>query len=358
MRLIGTIEGEKRAYRLNSFFQKEGIECTYYLKDRSENVFQFWVIDEDKVSTANHWIKEFQKKPDDHRFNIDTHPIDSMGIKKKEQEPLSLKILRLKSKKHKSIPTTRLIIITCFIFYIWNGFQISRMASSDEGLQGSILTPLMIHFAYEIPNVENRQELEKWLSSRDETDKNNVWDGIYGVALNWPKSKKELQAPMFIQIRNGQLWRLITPVLLHGGFLHILFNMLWLWLLGRQIEERLRFWQYILLTLIIGIFSNTFQYLMSGPLFLGYSGIICGLAGFIWVRQRNAPWEGYPLPSSTLIFLAVFVFGMMCIQLVSFFTIRFGIANFSTNIANTAHIAGAIAGILLGKISLFAKRSS
>ncbi|CCB89927.1 rhomboid protease glpG [Simkania negevensis Z] len=160
---------------------------------------------------------------------------------------------------------------------------------------------------------------------------------------------------MFIKLRQGEVWRLITPCLLHGGFLHILFNMLWLWLLGRQIEERIKLWQYLLITLIIGIVSNAAQYLMSGPLFIGYSGIITGLAGFIWMRQRQAPWEGYPLNRGTLIFLMVFIFGMLALQVISFILMRTGAVEFPMNIANTAHITGAIVGALLGRIPFFAR---
>ena len=137
--------------------------------------------------------------------------------------------------------------------------------------------------------------------------------------------------------------------------IHILFNMLWLWMLGRQVEERIKKWQYISVSLIIAIASNTAQYLMSGPLFIGYSGVICGLAGFIWMRQRKAPWEGYPLQKGTLIFLAVFILAMMGLQVASFVLIRFNIAEFDMNIANTAHIVGALTGIVLGRISFFSK---
>ena len=34
-----------------------------------------------------------------------------------------------------------------------------------------------------------------------------------------------------------------------------------------------------------------------------------GMAGFIWMRQRKAPWEGYPLHPSTFSFLGLFYFG-------------------------------------------------
>jgi len=149
------------------------------------------------------------------------------------------------------------------------------------------------------------------------------------------------------------VWRTFTPSILHKGFLHILFNMLWLWILGRQVELRSGKGRYILITLILGIVSNTCQYIASGPFFLGYSGIITGLAGYIWMRQRVAPWEDYNLPRGTLLFLGIFIFGMLAFQIITFFLRKGGLGVFEVNIANTAHISGAIAGVVLGAIPRF-----
>ena len=111
-----------------------------------------------------------------------------------------------------------------------------------------------------------------------------------------------------------------------------------------------------LLMLIIGVISNTAQYLMSGPFFLGYSGIITGLAGYIWVRQKKAPWEGYPLPRSTLIFLMVFIFGMAILGVVDFVLQKNGIRFFPIRLANTAHIVGLFTGAALAFVPYFYKR--
>ncbi len=359
MRLIGTVEGEKEAFKFYSFLQGEKIECSYEPLSNKEGTYQFWIEYEDEVEMAAYWLEEFKKNPEDPRFDTKEHPIDTQGIAEEdsgdEKEPLPLRAIRLRQKIRPRMGLTRFIVLICALLYIWNGYQMADIAKEEKKPELYTLTPLMTELSYDIPTAENRQELSKEIFSEDKIGNPAVWDGFYGVAIGWPASKSELDAPMFVQIREGELWRLITPVFLHGGFLHILFNMLWLWMLGRQVEERTKKWQYIAITLIIGIISNTFQYLMSGPLFIGYSGIICGLAGFIWMRQRRAPWEGYPLQKGTIAFLAIFIVGMMALQLVSFFLVRFQVADFSMNIANTAHITGAIVGIILGRIPLFSK---
>ena len=83
-------------------------------------------------------------------------------------------------------------------------------------------------------------------------------------------------------------------------FYTFFFNMAWLWYLGRQIEQRAGSVRMLLMILVVGIIANVAQYLMSGPYFLGFSGVVVGMVGFIWVRQRVAPWEGYPLPRGVL----------------------------------------------------------
>lgn len=93
--------------------------------------------------------------------------------------------------------------------------------------------------------------------------------------------------PLFQKLRQGQLHRLITPVFLHGSILHILFNMIWLFVLMKQIEMKIGAIKTLFLSIAIGIVSNVIQYIVTGPFFVGASGIIVGLAAFIWIRQKK-----------------------------------------------------------------------
>lgn len=356
MRLIGTIQGEKEAFKFSAFLQQEEIECRYDPVPSEKGLYEFWIEHEEQIETAQHWLEEFRKNPNDPRFDAKAHPIDTEGVAAtNEKEPVQVRAIRMRSRMRSRMPLTRFIVLVCALLFIWNGYQMAAIAKKDKDPEEYTLTPLMIDLSYDMPTAENRKELSRDLFAEDKIGNPMVWDGVYGVVLDWPASKGELDAPMFVKIRQGEIWRLVTPIFLHGGFLHILFNMLWLWMLGRQVEERVKKWQYIIITLLIAIVSNTLQYLMSGPLFIGYSGVICGLAGFIWMRQRLAPWEGYPLQKGTLIFLGVFIVAMMSLQIASFIMIRFHVAEFSMNIANTAHITGALTGILLGRVPFLAK---
>jgi GlpG protein len=134
--------------------------------------------------------------------------------------------------------------------------------------------------------------------------------------------------------------------------------MIWLWVLGRPIEQRIGIAKTGLLTVIAGVSSNTIQYLVSGPFFIGYSGVIMALAGFIWMRERVAPWEGYPLNRTTILFLLLFIGSMFLLTFASFFFQLFTSVAFAPNIANTAHIAGALVGAFLGRFSFFAQKAA
>jgi GlpG protein len=133
--------------------------------------------------------------------------------------------------------------------------------------------------------------------------------------------------------------------------------MAWLFILGRQIEERISRWRMILMILIIGVVANVAQYLMDGPFFLGFSGVIVGMAGFIWMRQKHAPWEGYPLQRATSVFIFLFVLAMFALELVGFSLQFFSVTSLSPNIANTAHIVGGVLGLLFGRYSFFSREA-
>ena len=95
---------------------------------------------------------------------------------------------------------------------------------------------------------------------------------------------------------------------------------------------------------------------MSGPFFVGYSGVVTGLAGFIWMRERIAPWEGYPLNRATLLFLLFFILAIFGLQFAAFLMQIFSSRTFAPNIANSAHIGGILIGAYLGQFRFFMQR--
>jgi GlpG protein len=133
-------------------------------------------------------------------------------------------------------------------------------------------------------------------------------------------------------------WRLITPALLHFSILHITFNLIW-WLdLGGAIERLQSSWRLLGLALVVAAVSNLAQFLASGPLFGGLSGVVYGLLGYVWLWGRWRPGEG--LSVSTSIALLMVGWLLLC------WTGLLG------PVANIAHLAGLATGLLLTGIWL------
>ena len=144
-----------------------------------------------------------------------------------------------------------------------------------------------------------------------------------------------------IEVRHGQVWRLITPIFIHFGFLHIALNMLWLWQLGGAIEYTRGPSVLVNLILVSAIISNWAEFQASGPLFGGMSGVIFALLGYLWAQGRFNPTFGFRLNSG------------LVTMVMSWFVICWSgvLEMFGIHIANFAHTAGLISGALIGLVA-------
>jgi GlpG protein len=147
----------------------------------------------------------------------------------------------------------------------------------------------------------------------------------------------------------GEYWRLVTPVFLHFGWLHIVFNSLWLWELGGKVERVMGHLNMIGLFLVIAAVSNACQFAFGGPgLFGGMSGVVYGLLGFSWVGPLLQPeWRIQPTPT-----LMLFMVGWLVVCMVGLVQVLgFGA------IANAAHLGGLVCGAVLGAVFGWASAS-
>lgn len=134
----------------------------------------------------------------------------------------------------------------------------------------------------------------------------------------------------------GEYWRLITPIFLHFGWLHITFNGLWTWELGALIEQRLGGALLLTLVFICGAGSNAAQAWYSGlSLFGGMSGVVYGLLGFCWVHNLLLPDRYLAVPPGIIVFMLIWLAFCMLAP-----TELLGIGS----IANAAHLAGLVLG--------------
>lgn len=140
----------------------------------------------------------------------------------------------------------------------------------------------------------------------------------------------EYMSHSFPEIRDGQVWRLITPIFLHGGFLHLLFNMWWMYDLGGVIEHQEKPWYLAILVLFIAAISNTAQYVVAGPNFYGMSGVVYGLLGYIWMMSVFSRRQRYFISQSTITIMMLWL--VACL------------VGIIPGVANGTHVAGLVAG--------------
>ncbi|HPO57258.1 MAG TPA: rhomboid family intramembrane serine protease [Anaerolineaceae bacterium] len=133
-------------------------------------------------------------------------------------------------------------------------------------------------------------------------------------------------------ILSGQVWRLITPVLLHGILVHIGFNMYALFILGPGLERVYGHGRFLLLYLVSAFAGNVFSFLFSESSSLGASTAIFGLVAaqgvFVYLNR------GYFRNPAALIRSTVMV---VVINL---------ILGLSPTIDNFGHLGGLLGGLL------------
>ncbi len=146
-------------------------------------------------------------------------------------------------------------------------------------------------------------------------------------------------AAMFETLGTGQIWRLVTPDFLHFSWMHIIFNAVMLWFLGSQVEWFDGRGRFLALFLVSSLLSNTLQFLASGPLFGGLSGVVYGVLGYCWLSQQRRPRFQFP-PA---------LVGFALVWMIIGFTPLpewLGIGR----MANEAHLGGFVAGFLMAVV--------
>ncbi|MES2037157.1 MAG: rhomboid family intramembrane serine protease [Pseudomonadota bacterium] len=113
----------------------------------------------------------------------------------------------------------------------------------------------------------------------------------------------------FSDVFSGQVWRLLTPAFIHFGFMHLIFNLLWVWDVGIVIENRKGPRFYLGFFLVAAVISNIAQYLLTdNPYFGGMSGVVYGLFSYVWIRGRYDPaFNGIMRKATVNMMLAWFV---------------------------------------------------
>ena len=154
----------------------------------------------------------------------------------------------------------------------------------------------------------------------------------------------DMGAKVNILINSGQVWRLITCGFLHGGLMHIFFNMYSLKIIGPEVQFVYGKVKYLIIYLVSIIGSSIFSYLFnSNSVSVGASGAIFGLLGAMIIfayNNRRKIGKNY-------------IKGLIKVVIINMI-----IGVTLSNIDNSAHLGGLISGIIISYIFLKLKNNA
>lgn len=139
-----------------------------------------------------------------------------------------------------------------------------------------------------------------------------------------------------VLLAHGEYWRFLTPIFVHIGLLHYIFNTWALYVVAYQIEYLLRWRWFLVLYLVSGVFGNIASSVFSLAMSAGASGAVFGLLGAGLLIERTQyqratrPWQKKQIGAYTTMVVANLALGLMVPQ-----------------IDNAAHIGGLVAGVAL-----------
>jgi membrane associated rhomboid family serine protease len=145
-------------------------------------------------------------------------------------------------------------------------------------------------------------------------------------------------SPLFgnAEIRRGQLWRLVADIFPHLDIFHLAFNLYWLWVLGTTIERVYGHLKTTLLILLVAVGSSSFEFAFAQG-GVGLSGVGYGMFGLLYVLSRHDERFKESLDKNTVsLFVGWFLFCVVAT------------VTHIWSVANVAHAAGALVGLLLG----------
>jgi len=289
VREIGNLPTESQARLFGDYLLVQGIRNE--VESNADGSWLVWVADDDQLATGKELLEKFKANPAAPEFSKGAAGADRVRAAEQKSEAAWRRKLRgreqlvPRSTTFRAGPLTFALICVCVVVALR-----SKFGENMDAISG-------LFISYLVPT-------------------HGAW---------------------FVEIKHGEFWRLFTPMFIHFGVAHLLFNMLWLFRLGSMIESANGVIRFALLILGIAGISNVAQYVLGGPGFGGMSGVNYGLFGYIWMRGKFDSGSGlYLSDQDKFLMLAWFV---LC------FTGWVG------PIANMAHAGGLVVGLIWGWLS-------
>jgi GlpG protein len=306
MRIIGYLDDEAGARAFSDYLYAQGIENE--VEPEKDGAWAIWIRSEEELEKAKGLLAGYRQNAADPKYqNAGLTAQKLREAKKKEQSDYEK---RLKKRRHLFRPMT--------------GYGFGPVTFMLIGI--SVVVFMLSKYGRDLQAIHSL-----FISETDVPDA--YGPGVWGGFLRRITAVHE----MLPEVRQGELWRVFTPMFIHMTIMHILFNMLWLRDLGSMIEARQSSLLLAVLVLVFAAGSNVAQYFVAGPGFGGMSGVVYALVGYIWIRGKLDPGSGLYLHPTTVTMMIIW-----------FFVCLFHLVG---DVANTAHAAGLIMGMAWGWLS-------
>lgn len=289
MRLIGHLPSETAANTFGSFLSSQGIGNE---TESAQEGWEVWVHSEDQWERAKELLREFIANPAAPQYTVKVSTATPLPPPR-----ITVELRRRDDSGNASTETPARTYAVGMLTLVFVGLCLTVQVLREMGFEDGVLREL---FMTEI-----------------------TFDG------------KEFRPNRgLVEIGQGEFWRLFTPVMVHGNWLHLLMNMLWLLDLGSQIESRQGTGRLGLLVVVTAVLSNIGQYTLYSSNFCGMSGVIYGLLAYAWVKGRLDPASGLHVQKNTAIMMLVWFF-VCLVELIP-------------NVANGSHAVGLLTGAAMG----------
>jgi GlpG protein len=297
MRRVGELQDENQARTFHDVLVSRGIGNNAEQDD--DGTFSIWVHDDDQITEAARLFALFRTSPDAPEFRDAT---------------AAAKVIRAQLVKSEGRRRSAVV-------------DEARVGYERNFAGGGMITILLVVLTVAITVYAGFM--------RSPSADRAMIDRLHISQVSFTHATPDLPSHFLPEVRAGEVWRLITPIFLHGDFMHIIFNMMWLAQFGKFIESRFGGAKLLALVMAIGVGSNLVQYVSAEhPYFGGMSGVNYGLFGFLWMKRkfgRDQNWQMHPQTVQ-----------LMLMWMVLCFTGLLG------PIANGAHVGGLVIGALLG----------
>jgi GlpG protein len=323
MRQLAVFETQDQADRLAAYLVTLRIAAH---AEEENGAYSVWVRDENQMATARESLDHFRENPGDPRYRGVETAAEALRRKQEAERAARQKnVVEMRGRWKSGPGVTRKCPLTIGLIVV------------------SVLVAIGTNFAQYGPRGPE-----------------GLLNALAMVESETLRASFDAGQPdYFASVRQGQIWRLVTPIFIHFGITHLVFNMWWMFVLGGQVEDRIGSRYYAILVVLLAVSSAAASALVNQwqrelAIAGGMSGVGYGVFGYLWMKVKFGPSEGYQLDRVTVAIGMAWL--VMCIlrDYAPFDQLLGGLI--PGRVDNTAHLVGLVVGMVAGYAPLLVKR--